>query len=306
MAIRLRAFLLAALACLALASPAPAQQSGHYSLLTVTRQFTNSGATTLGATTFSGITGATQCLHVNSSGSISGTGSDCGSGGGGSGTLNSVTDGTNTVSSPTQLSVTNGAVVSNPSGSVAQIALPLAPPPLEQHTASSSATLDFTTGITGACTDYNLHLQNILPATNGVSLHIQIGTGASLPSSGWDTGTNYNWAMVYVYTATPYGPGPIYGHSGSGAGASDFMLADTQDNTTAEGGVSGDFQIINPNSSTQDKMVLWHVGEQNSTINFNLAGNGLYYATTAVTGLRLVFSSGNIASGRATLTCTAQ
>ena len=38
--------------------------------------------TTLGTTTFSGITGSTQCLHVSSSGVISGTGSDCGSGGG--------------------------------------------------------------------------------------------------------------------------------------------------------------------------------------------------------------------------------
>ena len=38
--------------------------------------------TTLGTTTFSGITGSTQCLHVSSSGVLSGTGSDCGSGGG--------------------------------------------------------------------------------------------------------------------------------------------------------------------------------------------------------------------------------
>lgn len=33
--------------------------------------------------TLSGISGSTQCLHVNSSGAVSGTGSDCGAGGGG-------------------------------------------------------------------------------------------------------------------------------------------------------------------------------------------------------------------------------
>lgn len=37
-----------------------------------------------GAPTFGTITGSTQCLHVNSAGLISGTGSDCGAGGGGS------------------------------------------------------------------------------------------------------------------------------------------------------------------------------------------------------------------------------
>ena len=35
------------------------------------------------------ITGSTQCLHVSSAGVVSGTGSDCGSGGGGSGTVSS-------------------------------------------------------------------------------------------------------------------------------------------------------------------------------------------------------------------------
>lgn len=41
------------------------------------------GAITPSAVTITGITGSTQCLHVNTSGVISGTGSDCGAGGGG-------------------------------------------------------------------------------------------------------------------------------------------------------------------------------------------------------------------------------
>lgn len=43
-----------------------------------TTGFTNSGTTW-----FSGITGSTQCLHVDTNGKLSGTGSDCGAGGGG-------------------------------------------------------------------------------------------------------------------------------------------------------------------------------------------------------------------------------
>jgi hypothetical protein len=46
-----------------------------------------------GIFTFGGITGSTQCLHVDASGVVSGTGSDCGAVGGGSGTVNSGTAG---------------------------------------------------------------------------------------------------------------------------------------------------------------------------------------------------------------------
>ena len=58
----------------------------------------NTGAfTTLSASstvTFSGISGSTQCLHANSSGVVTGTGSDCGSGSG-SGTVNAPTSSAN-------------------------------------------------------------------------------------------------------------------------------------------------------------------------------------------------------------------
>lgn len=52
----------------------------------VTGLFSDAGSTnsfTLGNTTFSNITGSAQCLHVNSAGQLSGTGSDCGSSGAG-------------------------------------------------------------------------------------------------------------------------------------------------------------------------------------------------------------------------------
>jgi hypothetical protein len=48
-----------------------------------------SWAQTVGPMVFAGITGSTQCLHVSSTGLLSGTGSDCGSGGGGGDTITS-------------------------------------------------------------------------------------------------------------------------------------------------------------------------------------------------------------------------
>jgi hypothetical protein len=54
----------------------------------------NIGAATASGLTLSGITGSTQCIHVNSSGVASGTGSDCGSGG--STAFSALTGSTNT------------------------------------------------------------------------------------------------------------------------------------------------------------------------------------------------------------------
>ena len=61
--------------------------AGGYSSTYESARFPASGGMLLerGSLTLSGIASGTQCLHANSSGVISGTGSDCGSGGSGSG-----------------------------------------------------------------------------------------------------------------------------------------------------------------------------------------------------------------------------
>jgi len=82
---------------------------------TATLSATATGGTlVLGATELSGITGSTQCLHVNSSGIISGTGSDCG-GGGGSSALSSITAaiGSNTIANGDNPQVWNWATTTS-------------------------------------------------------------------------------------------------------------------------------------------------------------------------------------------------
>lgn len=64
-----------------------------------------------GATTLGNITGSTQCLHVNSSGVVTGTGNDCGIG-----TL-TVTDGTHSIANSTTLTFGQGFVVGGSAGS---------------------------------------------------------------------------------------------------------------------------------------------------------------------------------------------
>lgn len=69
----------------------------------------NIGAATASGLTLSGITGSTQCLHVNTSGIVSGTGADCGSGSG------------LTVGSTTVASGTTGRVLYDNSGTLGEM-----------------------------------------------------------------------------------------------------------------------------------------------------------------------------------------
>jgi hypothetical protein len=81
---------------------------------------TGSGAAVFGTgPTVSGlllgdVTGSTQCLHVSSAGLVTGTGADCGAGGGGSMTT---TDGTTSVASTTTLTFGTGFKVGGSGGS---------------------------------------------------------------------------------------------------------------------------------------------------------------------------------------------
>lgn len=79
------------------------------------------GAATATSLTDTGITGSTQCLHVNTSGLISGTGSDCGSAGGGS-AFSTLTGGTNI--SAVMLVGTGASLGVSGSGTIAATSMP--------------------------------------------------------------------------------------------------------------------------------------------------------------------------------------
>src|ERR1041385_3074854 len=61
---------------------------------------------------------------------------------------------------------------------------------LEQHAASSSAQLDFTTFISSTYDDYVIEGVGIVPASSAVDLRLEVGTGGT-PT--YDTGSNYEW-----------------------------------------------------------------------------------------------------------------
>lgn len=78
--------------------------TGAHIFNNITRSTTTQATTT--SLAIAGITGSTQCLHVNTNGTVSGTGSDCGSG---SGAVSSVSNADGTLT----ISPTTGAVVAS-------------------------------------------------------------------------------------------------------------------------------------------------------------------------------------------------
>ena len=120
------------------------------------------GAVSLGTTTLSNVTGSTQCLHVNSSGIVSGTGADCGSGSSG------ISIGTTTITGGTTTRVLfdNAGVVG-------------------EYSISGTGNVAMTTN--GIFTTPNLGTPSAITLTNGTGLPISglVNIGSNTMLSNW-------------------------------------------------------------------------------------------------------------------------
>lgn len=159
---------------------------------------------------------------------------------------------------------------------------------LEQHTASSSASLDFTTCISGTYDEYEIHLLNILPASNSVNLIMLMSTDGG---STYDTTANYDnnyiaWLVNVSGVATNSGQtsGLIEPNisNASGFGMSMKLTLSSPASTSAFKGIYGSGTSADGASGTR-------------LIGFTLAN--FYLGLTAVNAFQFKMNSGNIASG---------
>lgn len=156
---------------------------------------------------------------------------------------------------------------------------------LSTQTASSSASLNFTSIITSAYSTYMIVVSNLLPATNGVSFNFRVSTnnGSSYVST-----SSYGWSTFRFN-----GGGSVPTGSGS---ATEIQLNTAQSNSTTSQGFSGTFYLSSPLSSTRYK-TLYGNGSGDSGTFDGFVTYGGYNATTAVDAFQIYASSGNIASG---------
>jgi hypothetical protein len=171
---------------------------------------------------------------------------------------------------------------------------------LKTQVAAASSTIDFVNGVAGVVLDntfdtYQIDISGVQPATDDAELWLRIGTGAG-PT--YQT-ANYKWTIQQRDTTgdlsrSSASDAKLIIAGGSGAGKA-------QGNATAE---NGRFSILlsNPEITTQTMLIDWRGGFlDTSTIQCAVNGAGSYQAGTAVTAIRFMYESGNIAIGRFTL-----
>ena len=162
---------------------------------------------------------------------------------------------------------------------------------LSTQTASSSATIDFTSIANTTYNSYVLQIDNALPASNGVYLILRFSVGGTFQT------TNYQ-SNVFRWTTSGSG---VSGEAFGTGQAFNLNIGDSQANSanspTGQGGAT--FSIIIPNcaQTATAKRVTWAGAYYGSTFIANTGAGGYIPATNAVDGFRLMYTSGNIATG---------
>lgn len=171
---------------------------------------------------------------------------------------------------------------------------------LEEHTASTSATLDFTTrnvsGQSGATIqsdfdEYLIELVNVIPATTAVDFWLRMSTNG---------GSTYDATNLYAVATF------AWAHNGSAAAGqapsapvAQIALRSSADiSNDSHYGVIGTVRLFSPGSATLYKRVQMEASYLASTGPLEKTSTeGVYLSTTAVNAFRFLFSSGNITSG---------
>lgn len=158
----------------------------------------------------------------------------------------------------------------------------------EQHTASNSAEIDFTSCISATYDDYVIRISGEYSgtATNGLQMQMSTNGGSS-----YDTGSNYEWAR-FGWEATSSGTGPV---GGGTTGYISVTLGDGSSTHTQNGTI----QLANPGSSSAYKSVYeafsgWSTTD---TAIYGQITSAEYQVATAVNAFRFIPAAGNIAAG---------
>lgn len=161
---------------------------------------------------------------------------------------------------------------------------------LATASASSVATVDFTSLIDSTYDEYEVHLQNVRGASAS-DLRMRVSTNGG---SSFDSSSIYTLASIFTSNVSA-GPNAI---SNVSYAQFDISAQDNVSNTAANGGATGVIRFAQPSSGTIHKHFLWELLYATATPGAGrVAAAGTWQSTTAINALRFYFGSGNIASG---------
>jgi hypothetical protein len=166
---------------------------------------------------------------------------------------------------------------------------------ISSQTASSSASISFTTGINSTYKEYQFYFINIHPQTDGAEFTFNMST---------DGGSNYNvtktstaFSATHNEAGTDFGLG--YNESFDLAQGTGFQYLAYKVGNLADNNASGDLTIFNPASTTYVKHFIAKVSSTDSDANYiwNSFFAGYGNTTSAVNAIQFKFDTGNIDDG---------
>ena len=164
---------------------------------------------------------------------------------------------------------------------------------ISKVTASSSATIDFTSGIDSTYKEYIFTFKNIHPATDNAELQFQADTG---------TNTNYNQTITSTHFRSRHDEADSttslsYLTSGDQAQGTSFQRITSCGNDNDQN-INGTFHLFNPSNTTFVKhfLITTSADDYRSEANQRFT-SGYFNTTTALTRVRFKFDSGNIDAG---------
>lgn len=172
----------------------------------------------------------------------------------------------------------NGATVSLGSGGVT----------CETHTASSSATLEFTTWYSASYDEYAIHIVGVIPATDAVNLFMDFSTdgGSTWINSGYRYSIQFGNQLGSFSTTS------------NNTSTTGYNLGGTLENTTSTGFIDSTIRLFNPGSTTRQKgLLIDSVFQSNDSNYYFWKGMGALASTSDIDGIRFKMDSGNIAEG---------
>jgi len=163
---------------------------------------------------------------------------------------------------------------------------------IERQVASASATIDFESLNSSVYESYRLRFSGVRPATDAAELHLRVGTGA--------TPTYQSGASAYTYAGNFVGEGATVVGFGS-AGASELAISGGNTPTLGNASTENSQGIIECgelDSAALHTVFHWRTVQIGPTSAVTtVTGGGRFAGATAVTALRLLCDSGNIAEG---------
>ena len=163
---------------------------------------------------------------------------------------------------------------------------------LSSSTASSSASITFTTGIDSTYDTFVLVVSDILPQTDTANLFLELSADGG---STWTTNT------VRTHTQKSATSGTTY-NATSTTGAQGFKLNNSQGNVAAGEAMNGVYYLSDLSDTTQYAKIhgTAALGDDGGSYVGGVM-HGVNEQAGAKDALRLIYSAGNIVSGRASL-----